>query len=108
MTPTKAADANYASTGSIATFVTLSKLPIPNAVLINFAANRNVLRSGARNQINVLVRKLTTHSIVLITGYARGNFGLSQPRTTVAQYRVERVRVKVPSNVTRAAQSRRC
>ena len=105
VTATKAADTIYASANSIATNVTFSKLPIPHAVRINFTANSSALSQGARNQINALVKRLTTHSIVSVTGYAKGNLGLAHRRASaVAQFLVVRVRAKVQVHLnTRAA-----
>ena len=104
VTATKASDTTYASATSVATTVTFTKLPIPGAVRIGFAANSYRLSAGARNQINSLVKKLTTHSVVSITGYAKGNLGLARRRASiVAQFLAPRVRVKIQFHWDRRA-----
>ncbi len=106
VTATKASDATFTSTSSVATTVTFSKLAIPRAVRINFAANSSTLSLAAKNQINALARRLTTHSVVLIAGHAKGNLGLSHRRAAiVAQYLIQRVRVKVHFHWDRSAAS---
>jgi hypothetical protein len=84
VTAVKAADSTYAVTASAATTVTFAKLAIPGAVRLTFSKNSVVLSGAARNAIVVLIRKLTIHSVVSITGYAKGNAGLAHRRASAA------------------------
>ena len=96
VTATKTGDATYASTTSVAATVTFAKLPIPRAVRVNFAVARSALSLAGRNAVIALVRKLTTHSTVLVTGYAKGNFKLARSRAAVAaQFLVRRIHVRI-------------
>lgn len=96
VTATKAADSTYAVTSSAATTVTFATLAIPGAVRLTFAKNSIALTGGARNQIVVLIRKLTVHSVVSITGYAKGNAALARKRAQVAEkYLTQRLHLRV-------------
>ena len=96
VTATKANDATYASISSSATTVTFAKLAIPHAVRLTFANNNNALNGVARNAIVVLIRKLTVHSVVVITGYAKGNAALAHRRASAAEtYLIQRLHVRV-------------
>jgi hypothetical protein len=96
VTATKTSDATYASTTSVATTVKFAKLPIPRAVRVNFAVNSSALSLAGRNAVIALVKKLTTHSTVLVTGYAKGNLRLARSRAAVAaQFLVRRLHVKI-------------
>ncbi|HEY5438014.1 MAG TPA: hypothetical protein VIJ99_03860 [Acidimicrobiales bacterium] len=93
---TKTGDATYASTTSVAATVTFAKLPIPRAVRVNFAVASSALSLAARNAVIALVKKLTTHSTVLVTGYAKGNLKLARSRAAVtAQFLVRRLHVRI-------------
>jgi hypothetical protein len=108
VTATKANDATYASISSSATTVTFAKLAIPHAVRLTFANNSSALSGAARNAIIVLIRKLTTHSVVSITGYARGNASLAHRRAAAAgTYLSQRLhlRVQLHWNTSSATQS---
>jgi hypothetical protein len=85
VTATKASDTTYVSISSAATTVTFAKLAIPAAVRLTFAKNSSALTGGARNQIVVLIRKLTVHSVISFTGYAKGNAGLARRRAAAAE-----------------------
>ncbi len=107
VTATKANDSAYASTSSPATTVTFAKLAIPGAVRLAFATNSSALAGAARTGIIVLIRKLTVHSVVSITGYARGNAALAHRRAQAAEtYLVQRLHVHVQLhwNTTSATQ----
>ncbi len=96
VTATKANDATYASISSSATTVTFAKLPIPGAVRVTFTNNSAALTGAARNAIVVLIRKLTIHSVVSITGYAKGNAALARRRAIAAEtYLIQRLHVHV-------------
>ena len=96
VTATKANDATYAIISSSATTVTFAKLAIPHAVRLTFANNNNALNGVARNAIVVLIRKLTVHSVVVITGYAKGNAALAHRRASAAEtYLIQRLHVRV-------------
>jgi hypothetical protein len=84
VTATKANDSTYASIESPATTVTFAKLPIPRALRLTFATNSSALSGATRNAIVALVRKLTVHSVVSITGYAKGNAALAHRRAAAA------------------------
>ena len=96
VTATKANDATYASISSAATTVTFAKLAVPHAVRLTFANNSSALSGAARTAIVVLIRKLTVHSVVSITGYAKGNAALAHRRALAARtYLVQRLHVRV-------------
>jgi hypothetical protein len=96
VTATKASDATHATISSSATTVTFAKLPIPGAVRIKFAGNASALSGAGRTQIIVLIRKLTTHSVVSITAYAKGNIRLARSRAAAAdKYLTQRLHVRV-------------
>jgi hypothetical protein len=96
VTATKSNDATFASTSSEATTVTFAKLAIPRAVRVTFKNNSAALTGAARNAIVALVRKLTVHSVVSITGYAKGNAALAHRRAQIAEtYLVQRLHVRV-------------
>jgi hypothetical protein len=96
VTATKANDATYASISSSATTVTFAKLAVPHVVRLTFTANSSALSGAARNAIVVLIRKLTVHSVVSITGYAKGNAALAHRRASAADtYLVQRLHVRV-------------
>lgn len=96
VTAAKASAAPYASISSAATTVTFTKLPIPGAVRLTFAKNSSALTGGARNAIVVLIRRLTVHSVVSITGYAKGNAALAHRRAATADtYLIQRLHVRV-------------
>jgi len=108
VTATKAADSTYAVTSSVATPVAFATLAIPGAVRLTFPNNSIVLTGGARNQIVVLIRRLTVHSVVSITGYAKGNAALARKRAQVAEkYLTQRLhlRVQLHWNTSSATQS---
>jgi hypothetical protein len=85
VTATKASDTTYVGVSSVATTVTFAKLAIPGAVRLTFTKNSSGLTGAARNAIVVLIRKLTVHSVVSITGYAKGNAGLAHRRAAAAE-----------------------
>jgi hypothetical protein len=85
VTATKASDTTYVGVSSAATTVTFAKLAIPGAVRLTFTKNSSSLTGAARNAIVVLIRKLTVHSVVSITGYAKGNAGLARRRAAAAE-----------------------
>ncbi len=85
VTATKASDSTYVSVSSAATTVTFAKLAIPAAIRVTFTKNSSNLTGAARNAIVVLIRKLTVHSVVSITGYAKGNAGLAHRRAAAAE-----------------------
>jgi hypothetical protein len=63
---------------------------------VTFANNSAGLTGAARNAIVVLVRKLTVHSVVSITGYAKGNAVLARRRASVAEtYLIQRLHLRV-------------
>jgi hypothetical protein len=96
VTATKANDSTYASISSAATTVTFAKLAIPHAVRLTFASNSSALSGSARTAIIVLIRKLTVHSVVVITGYAKGNATLAHRRASAAEtYLIQRLHVRV-------------
>jgi hypothetical protein len=96
VTATKANDPTYAIISSSATTVTFAKLAIPGAVRIKFARNASALSGAGRTQIIVLIRKLTTHSVVSITAYAKGNLRLARSRAAAAdKYLTQRLHVRV-------------
>lgn len=96
VTATKANDPTYATISSSATTVTFAKLPIAGAVRIKFVGNASSLSGTGRTQIIVLIRKLTTHSVVSITAYARGNLRLARSRAAAAdKYLTQRLHVRV-------------
>jgi hypothetical protein len=96
VTATKSNDATYASASSVATTVTFAKLAIPRAVRVTFKNNSAALTGAARNAIVALVRKLTVHSVVSITGYAKGNAALAHRRAQIAEtYLVQRLHLRV-------------
>ncbi len=96
VTATKSNDATYASVTSSATTVTFAKLAIPRAVRVAFKNNSAALTGAARNAIVVLIRKLTVHSVVAITGYAKGNAALAHRRARAAEtYLIQRLHVRV-------------
>ncbi len=105
VTATKVADSTYATTTSVAATVTFAKLPIPHAVRVNYSVNKAALSLAARNTIIALSRKLTTHSTVLVTGYAKGNLRLARSRAIVAaHFLVRRVHVRIHYRyITRSA-----
>jgi hypothetical protein len=108
VTATKANDATYASASSSATTVTFAKLAVPHAVRVTFANNSSALSGAARNAIIVLIRKLTTHSVVSFTGYAKGNAALAHRRAAAAgKYLSQRLHahVQVHWNSSSATQS---
>jgi hypothetical protein len=107
VTVNKANDATYAAISSGATTVTFAKLAIPGAVRLTFAANSAALAGRARTAIIILIRKLTVHSVVSITGYAKGNTALAHRRAQIAEtYLIQRlhVRVQLHWNSTSATQ----
>ena len=96
VTATKANDPTYASISSAATTVTFAKLAIPHIVRLTFASNSSALGGAARNAIVVLIRKLTVHSVLVITGYAKGNATLAHRRASAAErYLIQRLHVRV-------------
>jgi hypothetical protein len=96
VTATRANDATYASVSSAATTVTFAKLAVPHAVRLTFKNNSSALTGAARTAIVVLIRKLTIHSVVSITGYAKGNAALAHRRAAAAQtYLIQRLHVRV-------------
>jgi hypothetical protein len=96
VTATKASDSAYATISSSATTVTFAKLPIPGAVRINFPGKTSALSGAGRTQIIVLIRKLTTHSVVSITAYAKGNLPLARSRAAAAdKYLTQRLHLRV-------------
>ena len=96
VTATKANDATYAAISSAATTVTFAKLPRPGAVRLKFTTNSAALAGAARTAIVVLIRKLTVHSVVSITGYAKGNTALAHRRAQIAEtYLIQRLHVRV-------------
>jgi hypothetical protein len=104
VTATKANDATYAATTSAATTVTFAKLAIPGAVRIKFVTNSAALPGTGRTAIVKLIRKLTVHSVVSITGYAKGNTALAHRRAQIAQtYLVQRLHVHVQLHWSSAA-----
>jgi hypothetical protein len=107
VTASKAGNTTYIAASSPATTISITKLPIPGVVRIMFTANSSVLSGAAKNQIVVLIRKLTVKSSVTITGYAKGNLGLAQRRAVaVSQFLVARLHVKLSrSFVTKVALS---
>jgi hypothetical protein len=106
VTATKANDATYATISSSATTVTFAKLPIPGAVRIKFTGNASALPAAGRTQIIVLIRKLTTHSVVSITAYAKGNLRLARSRGAAAdKYLTQRLHVKVQLHYNTSANS---
>jgi hypothetical protein len=108
VTATKAADSAFASQVSSATTVTFAKLAIPAAVRLTFAKNSAALTGAARTAIIVLIRKLTIHSVVSITGYAKGNAALAHRRAQIAEtYLVQRLHVRVQLHWNSALNSQR-
>jgi hypothetical protein len=106
VTATKANDSTYATISSSATTVTFAKLPIPGAVRIRFAGNTSALSGAGRTQIIVLIRKLTTHSVVSITAYAKGNLRLARSRAAAAdKYLTQRLRVRVQLHFNTSARN---
>jgi hypothetical protein len=107
VTASKAGDTTYIAASSPATTISITKLPIPGVVRIMFAANSSVLSGAAKNQIIVLIRKLTVKSSVTITGFAKGNLGLAQRRAVVvSQFLMARLHVRLSrSYVTNVALS---
>ncbi len=106
VTATKANDATYASTSSAATTVRFAKLAIPGAVRIKFAGSASALSGAGRTQIIVLIRKLTTHSVVSITAYAKGNLRLARLRAAAAdKYLTQRLHVKVQLHYNTSAKN---
>jgi trimeric autotransporter adhesin len=105
VTATKTGDTTYASTTSVAATIKFAKLPLPHAVRVNFAVNSSTLSLAGRNAVLALVKKLTTHSTVLVTGYAKGNLKLARSRASVAaQFLVRRLHVRIQYRyVTNAA-----
>jgi hypothetical protein len=96
VTATKANDATYAAISSTATTVTFAKLAIPRAVRLTFVSNSAALSGAARVAIVALVKKLTVHSVVSITGYAKGNAALAHRRAQASDtYLVQRLHVRV-------------
>jgi hypothetical protein len=96
VTATKASDSTYVVVSSAATTVTFAKLPIPSAVRLTFAKNSSALTGAARNAIVVLIRRLTVHSVVSITGYAKGNAALAHRRAAAAHtYLIQRLHLHV-------------
>jgi hypothetical protein len=106
VTATKANDATYAIISSSATTVTFAKLPIPGAVRIAFAGHASALSGAGRTQIIVLIRKLTTHAVVSITAYAKGNIRLARSRAAAAdKYLTQRLHVKVQLHYNTSAKN---
>ncbi len=106
VTATKASDASYATISSSATTVTFAKLPIPGAVRIRFVGNARALSGAGRTQIIMLIRKLTVHSVVSITAYAKGNLSLARSRAAVAdKYLTQRLHVRVQLHFNTSATS---
>ena len=106
VTATKANDATYATVSSSATTVTFARLPIPGAVRISFAGGTSTLSGAGRTQIIVLIRKLTIHSVVSITAYAKGNIRLARSRAGVAEkYLLQRLHVRVQLHFNTSANS---
>ncbi len=108
VTATKASDSTFVVISSSATTVTFAKLAIPGAVRLTFPNNSTVLTGAARNAIVVLIRRLTVHSVVSITGYAKGNAALARKRAQVAEkYLTQRLhlRVQLHWNITSAIQT---
>jgi hypothetical protein len=106
VTATKANDSTYATISSSATTVTFAKLPIPGAVRIRFAGNTSALSGAGRTQIIVLIRKLTTHSVVSITAYAKGNLRLARSRAAAAdKYLTQRLHVRVQLHFNTSARN---
>jgi hypothetical protein len=106
VTASKSNDATYASASSSATTVTFAKLAIPRAVRVTFTNNSAALTGAARNAIVALIRKLTVHSVVSITGYAKGNAALAHRRAQVAEtYLIQRLHVHVQLHWSTAASS---
>jgi hypothetical protein len=96
VTATKASDSTYAAISSVATPVNFAVLPIPSAVRLTFAKNSSVLTGAARNAIVVLIRRLTVHSVLSITGYAKGNATLAHRRAVAADtYLTQRLHAHV-------------
>jgi hypothetical protein len=96
VTATKASDSTFAVVSSVATTVTFAKLPIPGAIRLTFVKNSSALTGAARNAITVLIRRLTVHSVVSITGYAKGNATLAHRRAAAADtYLTQRLHVHV-------------
>lgn len=108
VTATKASDSTFVAVSSAGTTVAFAKLAIPGAVRLTFPNNSIVLTGGARNAIVVLIRKLTVHSVVSITGYAKGNAALARKRAQVAEkYLTQRLHLHVQLhwNTTSATQT---
>ena len=104
VTATKAKDATYAAISSTATTVTFAKLAVPGAVRIKFVTNSAALPGAGRTAIVILIRKLTVHSVVSITGYAKGNIALAHRRAQIAEtYLVQRLHVRVQLHWSSAA-----
>ena len=84
--------------------MTFAKLAIPRAVRVTFTNNSAALTGAARNAIVALIRKLTVHSVVSITGYAKGNAALAHRRAQVAEtFLVQRLHVRVQLHWSTAA-----
>jgi len=83
VTATKAGDATYAFATSVATAVTVTKLPRPGVLTLGYAGNTSALGGGAKNALVALSHKLTVQSHVTITGYAPGNLALARARAIV-------------------------
>lgn len=81
---TKAADSTYLSASSAATTVTISYLPVPGKVRVTFSAGRTGLTARALAQIATLSAKLTSHSVVLVTGYDPTSLARAKARAYAA------------------------
>jgi hypothetical protein len=96
VTATKASDTTYLAVSSVATAVTFYKLAIPGAVRLKFATNSAALLGAARVAIVALIKKLTVDSVVVVTGYAKGNSALARHRAQIAEtYLIQRLHVRV-------------
>jgi len=82
VTATKASDATYLSASTVATTVTVIYLPIPGPVRVTFAKNSSKLTSAGKIALTALATKLTSHTVVSVIGYAKGNLALAKLRAS--------------------------
>jgi hypothetical protein len=95
VTATKASDATYLSASSVAATVVVIYLPVPGPVRVTFAHNSSTLTSAGKIALTALAKKLTSHSVVSVIGYAKGNPALANLRAHAAlHFLYGKVRVK--------------